>query len=149
MPTSSKLSIIRTYRSILAPLLGAVLLGATGCQNIDYQLPGHSDETRVSSITMESGMSQSALKTPARMPVPGGFWIGLVSESPDILAVETTTGAFASSKVTLHAQSPGTAVVHYVNRFAVRADATSAEEREHLRELSLTSFQVIVTPPHK
>lgn len=127
-------------------LLGISLLLSTGCQGIRYELPGHSLEAKSATVTLPAGTNLTALKTPGRMPVPGGFWLGLSSETPEVLAVETTIGFSSSSRATLHALKPGTAIVHYVNRFTCNGDAHSEEDRQRLRQRSLGAFTVVVMP---
>jgi hypothetical protein len=121
-----------------------LLLALTGCQGFRYLLPGHSDHERTAPVQMEVGQSIIALKTPIRMPVPGGFWLGLASDNPDIVRTEIEDGFGGSSRVTLHAVGAGTATVHYVNLLSVGGDAHNEEERKQLREMSGKSFQVTI-----
>lgn len=127
-------------------LLFVVSLWLTGCQGIRYLIPEHSAEAATAPLTLTSGQSFDALKTPARMPVPGGFWLGLASEDPTIVAVETTEGSMGSSRAILHARGEGVVQLHYVNRFVVAEDPTNPAEREQLQSHSLRAFTVIVAP---
>ena len=107
-------------------------------------IPGHGSDGAVAPVTMRAGESLAALKTPSRMPVPGGFRLGLASEDPAIIAVETLEGSMGASRVTLQAVAPGTVTVHYVNNFAIGGDARTSAQREALREYSLQAFEVTV-----
>ena len=123
-----------------------LLLALTGCQGFRYLLPGHSDHERTAPVHMEIGQSLVALKTPIRMPVPGGFWLGLASDNPDIVRTEVEDGFGGKTRVTLHAVGAGMATVHYVNRLSVVGDAQNGVERKRLRKMSGKSFQVTSVP---
>lgn len=122
----------------------ALLLG--GCGSIEYHLPGHTARQHTAPVTLAEGERRPALATPARLPAPGGFWLGLVSEDPAIVAVETVDSARGASVSTLVARSRGETTVHYVNRFTLPRSATdvAALPREELRARSLQGFRVRV-----
>lgn len=117
-----------------------------GCGGLVFHLPGHSARQHTAPLQLAPGARQLALETPARLPVPGGFALGLVSEDPAIVAVETRDGAGGASTCTLVARAPGETTVHYVNRFTLPRDeaAVAALPREELRERSLGAFRVTV-----
>jgi len=125
-------------------LLAAALLA--GCGSIAYHLPGHTAQQHTAPVQLARGQRVLALETPARLPVPGGFWLGLVSEDADLVSVETRDSARGASAVTLVARQPGQTTVHYVNRFTVPRDdaGLAALPRAELRALSLGSFLVTV-----
>ncbi len=135
---------LNSLARVLFILVG--VLGLTGCQGIRYLVPQHSREEAKAPLTMVVGKSFTALKTPARMPVPGGFWLGLASEDAEVVAVETVDGAMGSSRVILHARREGAARLHYVNRFVVAGDALTTAEADRLRSHSLEAFTVTVLP---
>lgn len=125
-------------------LLAAALLA--GCGSIAYRLPGHSATQHTAPVQLARGQRLLALETPVRLPAPGGFWLGLVSENAAIVSVETRDTARGASAVTLVARQSGETTVHYVNRFTVPRDdaGLAALPREELRALSLGSFPVTV-----
>lgn len=125
----------------LLPFVCVVAL-FSGCGSIAYRLPGHSAQQHGASVSLPAGQRLLALETPPRLPVPGGFWLGLASEQPDIVAVETRDTGRGASRVTLIGKARGTATVHYVNRFTVPAGATLSLEEWRAR--SLGSFLVEV-----
>lgn len=125
-------------------LLAAALLA--GCGSIAYHLPGHTAQQHTAPLQLASGQHLLALETPARLPAPGGFWLGLASENPAIVSVESRDSARGASAVSLVAHRPGETVVHYVNRFTVPRDpaALAALPAAELRALSLGAFPVTV-----
>ena len=136
-------AVMRSFR--LSPLL--LLIGLlAGCNSVTYQLPGHQAAAHTAPVTLRAGESRLALSTSPRLPVPGGFELSLASENPAVVSVQREAGAGGSARVRLVARAAGTAVVHYVNRYAAPPDATDAETVALLRAGSLGAFTVTVTP---
>lgn len=129
--------------------LWVCLLGlGTGCASIKYYLPGHSSAARTVPLPLKTGETRLALTTPARLPVPGGYELGLASEDGAVVAVVIEPTLGGGKRYFLRAGDRlGKTTVHYVNRFAwPKPDASTDEERTALRECSLGSFVVTVGP---
>jgi hypothetical protein len=146
LPASSErfnLRAVRVLRLLFSLSLVALF---TGCGSVAYRLPGHSAQQHSAPVHLALGQRLLALETPARLPAPGGFALGLASEDPAIVGVETTDRARGASASTLVARGRGRTTVHYVNRFATAREATprTPRELEELRAGSLGAFEVEV-----
>lgn len=126
-------------------LLGCAALLA-GCGSIRYHLPSHSAQAHTAPVELQSGERRLALSTPARIPVPGGFWLSLASEDPTIVRIHELISQIGSNKNWLVGVAPGRTMVHYVNRFTVVPGRSTAAE---IRAASLGAFEVRVAgePP--
>lgn len=142
MPAPAARLNLRAVRVLRLLFLLVAVAPFTGCGSIAYRLPGHSAQQHAASVALPIGQRLLALETPPRLPAPGGFWLGLASERPDIVAVETRDTGRGASRVTLVGQARGTATVHYVNRFTVADGATLSPDEWRAR--SLGSFLVEV-----
>jgi hypothetical protein len=127
---------------LFLPLAGLL----TGCGSIAYELPGHSAQGHTAPVTLRQGEHRTALSTPARLPVPGGFELALASENPGVVAVERAPGFHGAARLTLVARAPGTTTVHYVNRYVVPTDAADPTLLKQARDSSLGAFTVTVLP---
>ena len=127
-------------------LSGVIALLVAGCGSLRYMLPGHSSRQHNATVTMRPGETVVALETPRRLPAPGGFELGLVSEDPVVVAVERVESFGGAAVYRLIAHAAGTTRVHYVNRYSVRSDAVSPAALAELRSVSLESFSVTVEP---
>lgn len=128
-------------------VLLALVASLAGCASVTYHLAGHNAREHRTAQTLSLGENLLALETPARLPVPGGFWLGLASENPDIVSVETIDDSRGASTCRLKTRAVGTAIVHYVNRFTLPRDPATPIPLAELRASSLGSFSVTVLPP--
>lgn len=131
--------------NVLRPLAGLlVALVLAGCGSVAYQLPGHTSPRATAPVQLAVGERVAALSTPSRLPAPGGFALGLASESPTVVRVEIVEGARGAAEFFLIGEKRGRATVHYVNRFTVpRSGDLPADE---LQRVSLGAFEVRIGP---
>ncbi|QSI76869.1 MULTISPECIES: hypothetical protein [Niveibacterium] len=127
-------------RLLLVMLCGAL----SACGGIAYHLPEHSAERMSVPQTMRPGEQRLALSTPARLPAPGGFEMGLASEDPDVVTVVVREGGMGATESSLLARASGRTRVHYVNRFALPRDSSLRIPLDTLQAVSLGSFAVTV-----
>jgi hypothetical protein len=137
---------LRIYLRLVAPLLVTVCLFLSGCSSVSYHLDGHSAGVLTVPQTLKVGERRLALDTPAPIPAPGGFRLGLASEDSAIVAVEITDSPSGAATYHLQARRPGRVTLHYVNRYLIPAGSAVSIAPEVLQDASLGRFQVTVLP---